>query len=524
MMLNHSPREPEPVLHVDRQQPAVKVSPRSRSASVPPASAPETSAQLYKRVHTWIVQHQLLRVCAYAEEPDGTRVLTICGLWQIRRRTDETLELRVFQLHSATWVSADNLGSLPVPIGIGKYFKINIHSLFSGVMELIVDPNCLSARQWSKLYNTLVLRQRKNALQKARFAVQNCLFGKIIDHELRSCLLAANLELSLDTYLEAVPHREHILRVAREQRNLLPLLLSLPKSYWPLRDVFSKERWVRDPRTASEEYRPLASRHEWAWLMKAPSSVVKLFVARRAFRQGGGQWLLSVMAPAASNVQAKVPVAALRRAMLSLSSSMRASALPAGDITTTVRLFLVEASRRWVSDGYSAVRDWLASDELSKVIDFLAGTNEPVRRNSTWASLCRQSKEWHDRPFRIERSPELVWKSALPTTELDGIVFSPITDDVALANEGLTMHHCVGSYADDCFAGHYIVFAAESLSDRATLGLAIAPAGIVSVDQLVRHCNQKVPKKQPLHRAAVELARQYQLTITKQHDQLSRLL
>lgn len=152
-----------------------------------------------------------------------------------------------------------------------------------------------------------------------------------------------------------------------------------------------------------------------------------------------------------------------------------------------IRLFLAHCALLWQVRGYAFVRTWLrkeaSSEAFSDLFDYLNDegiANGQPKRNATWASLCRLSADWHTRIAleELERATQqnaaLTWCSALPETCIDDRRFTPLDSHQVLALEGYQLHHCIGAYADQCYAGQYRVFSVRDPNGpRSTLGMVI---------------------------------------------------
>lgn len=111
--------------------------------------------------------------------------------------------------------------------------------------------------------------------------------------------------------------------------------------------------------------------------------------------------------------------------------------------------------------------------------------------NPAWG-LARIQRE-HDRAVMERRSRTFSNKPfAQPWAfERGGYKAELLTSKLAIAVEGDTQHHCVGSYASMAADGRYAVLRIEG-PHRATAGLVITPQGW-GVDQVYGACNAVVP-------------------------------
>ncbi|WHO90910.1 hypothetical protein [Xanthomonas campestris] len=91
---------------------------------------------------------------------------------------------------------------------------------------------------------------RKESMNRGARALRAVIWSHILDREVVSALLAIDRHnLSFASCLDwSVNRREHLLRWAKEQRNLLPILASIDYRHWSRDDLFSRKLWVRGSR------------------------------------------------------------------------------------------------------------------------------------------------------------------------------------------------------------------------------------------------------------------------------------
>lgn len=93
--------------------------------------------------------------------------------------------------------------------------------------------------------------------------------------------------------------------------------------------------------------------------------------------------------------------------------------------------------------------------------------------NTSWSP--KRMKEEHDKASKEILAQQF---SSEPfcepfTTTVDEYTFNLLTSPLDIAQEGQTMRHCVGSYAQRAKEGLYKVFTVEGKGERATLGVAV---------------------------------------------------
>lgn len=499
--------------------------------------------EVYRRAKDFIIRYKLLRMCRFSDE-NGLKRLTICNLWRIERKTDGALHTFEFDLRKAEWLETEDLRDWPdIPFApIGK----NTHSLSWGFwlckealgkalraagaddLPETGENGAPSSRVYRALFRKYFggeVRNRKGESHRIQGLLTNAStdsgakalravwWDHFVDRELLSALLAMDWsKWTVARYLKYVRHRPALLKVAAEHRNLLPVLKDINPQQWGRNDLFSRKLWVRDGRKSTAldrrpvrleccwepRLRSFESAAPWRWLSRASSLIVREWAARKsntvienlALANCGG-----IHAPVCAYVK-----------LIRYSNAARL--LSPGEsplVRQLYRVFLKHCAQVWKERGFAAVRRWLRNDpgsDLTLMADYLhaEGFAQGLPdRNSSWPSLLRRSEDWHRRVAinqRLERKDKaLKWDSLLPETVIDGVVCTPLTDSLALAEEGSEMSHCISSYAGHCQQGTYRVFALkEPDGTRSTLGIWLNGKE-VSLDQHRGPHNSAVSRK-----------------------------
>lgn len=525
---------------------------------------------VYADMDAAFLKYRLYELSDYVD-CDGERQLTICNLWRIVRYPDSSVKTFEFSIKDDAWHEVTSLHQWPdVPFFNLKYFKyglawwreIIVMAIFKVMIELpeirikhnknnppakmdatdighLINHDC---HEFSSYY--MNRQTPKSAALNCRIMMQKAGrlrgdFCKYIqDKEVLSCMLAINHGVSmlainhgvttLDRYLYLARHRAGLLKVAREHRNLLPLLLAIHPTCWHRDDLFSRKLWVKDGRktTPLDRFPKPATRYFildesaikiasfndpalWRYLLKAPNTVIK-------------QWanfphpvLMTNLMKA--NITVKAPVAAYI-VLFNLQFFMIEHGVRT-DIQRLYRLFLTEAARIWEADGYKKVREWLLRSrrQFINVHDYLKhegfAQGQPTKQ-ATWKSLLIRSSDWHERIAleNLEKTPDYDWPMLFGPAVIDGITFTPITNSVVMAKEGYALNHCVGSYAPDCYEQFYYVYSVkEPDGTRSTLGLQLHLSdGSIYWHQHQSYCNQ--PASSAAEKAGMTLVKQLMAT------------
>lgn len=105
-------------------------------------------------------------------------------------------------------------------------------------------------------------------------------------------------------------------------------------------------------------------------------------------------------------------------------------------------------------------------DRSIEILDFIKD-GHPVQKGATWHSLIRRQAEWHrgQHQARIaqlkaerENLPAYEWSPIVSEVQYKEVKAISLTTSDALWEEGDYLEHCVGTYADRCFANKSRIF------------------------------------------------------------------
>lgn len=498
----------------------------------------------------------MVRVCS---DGDGASSLVICNLWRIDRSKQGAVKAFEFDLVKGVWGEVSTFEYWPdVPlypiqkaqsldwwknVARGVVWKALMAAGYGALPKHLTEggglplPGRLDLNEASKLdmapnkmayiliqhYIGKVVGHTKAGKQKWRkgflkpkvmIAGARALRASIFDHVLEADLLSAILAIdyklvTLCDYLRYAVHRDAVLRVAKERRNLLPLLPEISKEYWGREDLFSRKLWVKDgrkrtlvdytrfgssyrrfgARCARRGFYSVDSRAAWRWLGKAQLTVVRKW----ASVNGGGKNVTVLENLSRANIHVKIPAVAWCYIM-SASAGPRVMQLGVSEwVQRLYRVFAQHCADMWKERGFDALRKWLQAepDALGDMADWLVaegiGQGFPDK-HATWDSLKRRCDDWHERVAleNVERSTgeNVTWDSLLGETVIDDVLLTPLNSVKDVAVEGYRQHHCVGSYTHECVQGHYRVYSVlEPDGTRSTLGLWLDEVGRWSVQQ-----------------------------------------
>lgn len=164
------------------------------------------------------------------------------------------------------------------------------------------------------------------------------------------------------------------------------------------------------------------------------------------------------------------------------------------------------------------------------------------KHNEYAAIINRQTEELRIKrdeayQLKIEKLQSIDLSKVYPQTEfeLDGVKATILTTYEQIQQEGVAMHHCVGSYAEEAMDGTYVVVHISGESEESTLGLSLSnkwvseshlgqEEGIISLhsvrnftlNQHYGKCNSQV--KSENHKAVAKVVIEYlnNLKLTKE--------
>jgi hypothetical protein len=197
------------------------------------------------------------------------------------------------------------------------------------------------------------------------------------------------------------------------------------------------------------------------------------------------------------------------------------------DLTALMRAAFTYANkmrsgvRNFYADQLSLVIDWFSrSGERHKHVvasDFIRdhdlrgfyGNRDPYgygnqvqldhnQRKASWDWFMRQQVAWHREQIEREKAKikNQSWESAISELVVKVYKIVPLTSAYELIEEGKDMHHCVGSYAQNCMDGESRIFSIRDMKDKkiATLELRYHREKW-AVGQCRSSCNKKVSKE-----------------------------
>lgn len=494
-------------------------------------------ADVYRRARNLLVEHGVFRMARVTTDGDGASSLVICNVWRIDRSKHGDVKTFEFDFTTEKWQEVSTHAYWPdvplYPIRMAQsldwwrdvvrrvVWKALMAAGYGALPGFVSEPDSGKKEMTPDRMAYILIQHyigtvtgrtkagtnkwkkgflKPKVMTAGARALRASIFDHVLDADLLSAILAIDYKLiTLRDYLAYAVHRDAVLRVARERRNLLPLLPVISKEYWRRKDMFSRKLWVKDGRKRTlvdysrfgrdhHVFQSCDSRAAWRWLTNAQLTVVRRWA-------GAGRKNVTVLENLGrANINAKIPAIAWSYIMTA-SSGNRVMRLGVSECAQRLyRAFAHHCAVMWKERGFGALQAWLKPDpgDLGDIADWLVAEGIAQGfpgKHATWDSLKRRSDDWHER-IAIEKMAKrsayenASWDSLLPETIIEDVICTPLNTVRDVNLEGYRQHHCVGSYAQDCLRGDYRVYSIiEPDGTRSTLGLWLDNRGRWSVEQ-----------------------------------------
>jgi PcfJ-like protein len=137
--------------------------------------------------------------------------------------------------------------------------------------------------------------------------------------------------------------------------------------------------------------------------------------------------------------------------------------------------------------------DWVGASHGNDGHQFIV---RPFKPTMSLRTVTKLSAEWHEAVASNLSGPQHIFPAPwLPAATVNGLDIIPIDNSASLYREGASMHHCVGTYAEEVRAGRYYLYSICRDGDHvATAGL-ILDGGRARLHQLRGPCNAPAPKQ-----------------------------
>lgn len=472
---------------------------------------------MYRRTKQYAGDSGIFRICRMEDPGEGFKRLIICNLWRIDRFPDGRVSLFTRDLRTDLWTEDRDLSEWPyVPLWPVKstrslvWWKDLVRKSLSKALDaagyaeidsdmshplndripLVRDAVMRSYLPRRKQGSDISCEDRAFLDPKGCEAGARSLRAAFYEHIAEKDLLGAAWALNyrygnLTSYLTLALRADEVRRIARESRNLLPLMASIRPEHWTRTDLFSRKIWVRDGRKTtmadrkafSDKTCSFATPSGWRWIANAKMSVVAEWINGGVGPSRADTDIIEIFAHA--NIGATVPSHVWRH-LLRFRRHFFRTPNNRDQIGRIFRAFVLESERIWKTQGFGALRTWIRNEmRLQNIADWFNGEGSESglpNKNAGWRSIERAAHDWHERQaiqYVAARGEDVAWESLLGDMEIDGVTCSPLSSRHALLKEGYVQHHCIGSYDTRCMEGIYRVFSLEDREgNRSTLGIA----------------------------------------------------
>jgi hypothetical protein len=111
-------------------------------------------------------------------------------------------------------------------------------------------------------------------------------------------------------------------------------------------------------------------------------------------------------------------------------------------------------------------------------------------------TVTKLSAEWHEAVASNLTGPQYAFpKPWFPAAGVYGLEIIAIENSADLYREGASMHHCIGTYADEVRGGRYCVYSIRQNGKHVASATLVRQGGLSKLDQLRGPCNVPAPKQ-----------------------------
>jgi hypothetical protein len=137
--------------------------------------------------------------------------------------------------------------------------------------------------------------------------------------------------------------------------------------------------------------------------------------------------------------------------------------------------------------------DWVRASHGNDGQQFVV---RPFKPTMSLRTVTKLSAEWHEAVASNLTGPQHALPAPwFPAARVNGVEIIPIDNSADLYREGASMHHCIGTYAEEVRRGRYYVYSIRRDAERlATAGL-VSHGARAKLAQLRGPCNAPVPKQ-----------------------------
>jgi PcfJ-like protein len=137
--------------------------------------------------------------------------------------------------------------------------------------------------------------------------------------------------------------------------------------------------------------------------------------------------------------------------------------------------------------------DWVRASRGNDGHQFVV---RPFKPTMSLRTVTKLSAEWHEAVASNMTGPQLTFPAPwFPAATINDVNIIPIDNSADLYREGATMHHCVGTYAEEVRAGRFYVYSIRREGEHVATASLIRDGSSAQLHELRGPCNSPVPKQ-----------------------------
>jgi hypothetical protein len=137
--------------------------------------------------------------------------------------------------------------------------------------------------------------------------------------------------------------------------------------------------------------------------------------------------------------------------------------------------------------------DWVRATHGNDGHQFVV---RPFKPTMSLRTVTKLSSEWHEAVASNMTGPQLTFPAPwFPAATINSVNIIPIDNSADLYREGATMHHCVGTYAEEVRAGRFYVYSIRREGEHVATASLIRDGSRAQLHELRGPCNSPVPKQ-----------------------------
>lgn len=458
--------------------------------------------------------------CLYrVEESQDSKIVYLCNTWKIERSNGNVNVRSSFRDRSIFYDDAQLLDVPRVKLVPPSPQRMLGQSLVAEAVQIYVESyvgNSLAeheilceartSEKFCVVENALVegtvrrLLKRLGAERTASLSetTSKVIWKVLVDNEFFSTVAYAHFlePVFLSDYVKFAQEESLYSAIAKVDKRMLVLHDFIAPHEFTSSLTFSTKRWVQDG--LAKAGMPVSDRARLSGgaavraLRQLHPAMLRYWASRTKW--SGFTILFEIIAQLSD--EPKIPQRVMWRLLKALSGRAirrHVGNEDLGTLTRLIRLYvrhICAEGARGPSPKYKQVLD---TNPLESLLDWWLAVGRQAdmpAKQSTFNSVLRRSDDWHNLTQR-GGNPLRSWNSAIMEARAGSVTALALNTTELLEKEGRELHHCVGSYAEDCNDGFIRIFSLiDENKTRSTLAL-LEQAGSWIVSQNLGLCNAK---------------------------------